>query len=62
VSFDVVAPSLPNYAFSEGAKKKDFGTPQYAEAIHKVMLNLGYEKYGKFNSCQSQFNVLTGKK
>lgn len=62
VSFDVVAPSLPNFAFSEGVKKKDFGMPQYAEAIHKVMLNLGYEKYGKSNSCLSQFNVLTRKK
>jgi pimeloyl-ACP methyl ester carboxylesterase len=48
VSFNVVAPSLPNFGFSEGAQRTGFGTPQYAEAIHKVMLNLGYEKYGEF--------------
>lgn len=59
VSFDIVAPSLPNYGFSDGAKKRDFGTPQYAEAIHKVMLNLGYEKYGELSYCQHQFLVLT---
>lgn len=59
VSFDVVAPSLPNYAFSEGVKKKGFGTPQYAEAIHKVMLNLGYEEYGEPEFFRYKFNVLT---
>lgn len=46
-SFHVVAPSLPNYAFSEGPSKKGFGIPQYAEVMHKVMLQLGYSKYGK---------------
>lgn len=45
-SFHVVAPSLPNYAFSEGPSKKGFGLPQYAEVMHKVMLQLGYNKYG----------------
>ncbi|KAF4636393.1 hypothetical protein G7Y89_g1704 [Cudoniella acicularis] len=44
-SFHVVAPSLPNFGFSEGPKKPGFGIPQYAEAMHKVMLNLGYDKY-----------------
>lgn len=49
-SFHVVAPSLPNFVFSEGPKKKKkgFGLRQYAEAMHKVMLNLGYEKYGEW--------------
>lgn len=27
-------------------KEPGFGIPQYAEALHKVMLNLGYDKYG----------------
>jgi len=61
VSFDVVAPSLPNYGFSEEVKKKGFGTPAYAEAIHKVMMNLGYEKYGEFELSQYKFSLLTGK-
>ncbi|KAH6895401.1 Alpha/Beta hydrolase protein [Thelonectria olida] len=44
-SFHLVAPSLPNYAFSDGVKKRGFSIPQYAEALHKVMLNLNYPKY-----------------
>lgn len=45
-SFHVVAPSLPNYGFSDGVYKKGFSIPQYAETLHKVMQNLGYNKYG----------------
>lgn len=44
-AFDVVAPSLPNYGFSEGVKKKGFGPKQYAEVCHKLMLALSYPKY-----------------
>jgi pimeloyl-ACP methyl ester carboxylesterase len=44
-AFHVVAPSLPNFGFSEGVKKRGFGLPQYAEVCHKVMLALGYEQY-----------------
>ncbi|TVY92011.1 putative epoxide hydrolase [Lachnellula willkommii] len=44
-TFHVVAPSLPNFGFSQGVKKPGFGRSQYAEAIHRVMLNLGYDKY-----------------
>ncbi|KAK4695688.1 hypothetical protein P7C71_g2113, partial [Lecanoromycetidae sp. Uapishka_2] len=44
-SFHIVAPSLPNYGFSSGTKKKGFGLPQYAETCHKLMLKLGYDKY-----------------
>ena len=50
VSFHVVAPSLPNFGFSQGPKKRGFGVAQYAEAMHKVMINLGYNKYGE-NAC-----------
>lgn len=50
VSFHVVAPSLPNFGFSQGPKKAGFGVAQYAEAMHKVMINLGYTKYGKLLS------------
>ena len=44
-AFDVVAPSLPNYGFSEGVSKKGFGIQKYAEVCHKLMLKLGYDKY-----------------
>lgn len=47
-AFNVVAPSLPNFAFSQGVKKRGFGIAQYAEACHKLMLKLGYKQYGKF--------------
>lgn len=44
-TFHVVAPSLPNYGFSQRTSKAGFALPQYAEACHKLMLKLGYEKY-----------------
>ncbi|KAF2238210.1 alpha/beta-hydrolase [Viridothelium virens] len=44
-AFHVVAPSLPNFGFSEGVKKKGFAVPKYAETLHKLMLQLGYDKY-----------------
>lgn len=44
-AFHVVAPSLPNYGFSEGVKKRGFGAKQYAETCHKLMLQLGYDEY-----------------
>ncbi|KAF4975211.1 hypothetical protein FZEAL_7968 [Fusarium zealandicum] len=44
-SFHVVAPSLPNFGFSEGVSKPGFSISQYAEAMHRLMLKLGYEKY-----------------
>jgi Epoxide hydrolase N terminus len=44
-AFDVVAPSLPNYGFSEGSKKRGFALEQYAETFNKLMLRLGYQEY-----------------
>ncbi|KAK2591904.1 hypothetical protein QQS21_010402 [Conoideocrella luteorostrata] len=44
-SFHVVAPSLPNFGFSDAVKQRGFSIPQYAEVCHKVMLALGYNKY-----------------
>lgn len=44
-AFHIVAPSLPNYGFSEGVKKRGFAAAQYAEACHKLMLSLGYNEY-----------------
>lgn len=54
-SFHVVAPSLPNFGFSDPVGKPDFSIPQYAETMHKVMIKLGYDKYG---SPPSQHQVL----
>ncbi|KAI6468789.1 hypothetical protein MCOR14_009878, partial [Pyricularia oryzae] len=44
-SFHVVAPSHPNFGFSEEVAKPGFNGRKYAEAAHKVMLRLGYDKY-----------------
>ena len=45
VAFHVVAPSLPNFAWSEGPRQKGFGLAQYAETCHRLMQSLGYDKY-----------------
>ena len=44
-AFHVVAPSLIDFGFSSASKAKDFGVGQQAEALHKVMLALGYDEY-----------------
>ncbi|KAF3768088.1 alpha/beta-hydrolase [Cryphonectria parasitica EP155] len=44
-SFHVVAPSLPNYGFSEKITRPGFGPAQYAHVCHKLMIQLGYDKY-----------------
>ncbi|KAI0527746.1 microsomal epoxide hydrolase [Xylaria bambusicola] len=44
-AFDLVVPSLPNFAFSEGTKERGFALAQYAETLNKLMLKLGYNEY-----------------
>ncbi|KAI1144451.1 alpha/beta-hydrolase [Hypoxylon sp. FL0543] len=44
-TFHVVAPSLPNFGFSQRVSRPGFGVPQYAEVCHKLMQRLGYERY-----------------
>ena len=44
-AFHVVAPSMANFGFSEGTKKKGFGVKQHAEVFNKIMLALGYDQY-----------------
>ncbi|KAL6719046.1 hypothetical protein ACLMJK_003281 [Lecanora helva] len=44
-AFHVVAPSLPNFGFSDGVKKRGFAVPKYAETFHKLMAQLGYNQY-----------------
>ena len=45
VSFHVVAPSLPNFGWSEGVKEKGFGLREYATICHRLMQSLGYKTY-----------------
>jgi pimeloyl-ACP methyl ester carboxylesterase len=40
-----VAPSLPNFGFSDGVRKRGFDLSKYAEVCHKLMLKLGYSEY-----------------
>ncbi|KAF5351496.1 hypothetical protein D9757_013247 [Collybiopsis confluens] len=49
-SFHVVALSRPGYGFSEAPRKTGFAADQYAEVGHKLMLALGYNKYGRFST------------
>ncbi|RDW59626.1 hypothetical protein BP6252_12713 [Coleophoma cylindrospora] len=44
-AFHIVAPSLPNFGFSERVKQRGFAAAQYAETCHKLMLQLGYNQY-----------------
>ncbi|KIW79306.1 hypothetical protein Z517_05918 [Fonsecaea pedrosoi CBS 271.37] len=44
-SFHVVAPSLPSFGFSGSVQKKGFHSGKHAEALHKLMLSLGYTQY-----------------
>ncbi|KAH6658664.1 Alpha/Beta hydrolase protein [Truncatella angustata] len=45
-SFDVVAPSMPNYGFSSRVRQPGFGTRATAEVFQKLMVNvLGYHEY-----------------
>lgn len=44
-AFHVVAPSLPNFGFSQGTAKRGFAMEQYAETMNKLMLKLGYNEY-----------------
>ncbi len=53
-AFHIVAPSLPNFGFSDGINKKGFVLTKYAETCHKLMLQLGYDQYGGYIS----FNLI----
>lgn len=45
VSFHVVAPSLPNFGWSQGISRTGFGPAQYAETCDQLMQSLGYNQY-----------------
>ena len=46
-AFHLVAPSLPNFGFTSGVNKKGFTLTKYAETCNKLMLQLGYDQYGR---------------
>jgi pimeloyl-ACP methyl ester carboxylesterase len=46
-SFDVIAPSLPGYGFSDRPRERGMSAARAAELLHKLMAEeLGYERYG----------------
>ncbi|KAF2665531.1 alpha/beta-hydrolase [Microthyrium microscopicum] len=44
-AFDIIVPSLPNYAFSDGVPKAGFHLGSYGEVLHSLMLALDYPQY-----------------
>ncbi|XP_014085387.2 juvenile hormone epoxide hydrolase 2 [Bactrocera oleae] len=43
--FEVIAPSLPGYGWSQGASKVNFGPAQVSLVLRNLMLRLGHEKF-----------------
>jgi len=46
MSFDLVIPSMPGYGFSQKIVQPGCNVSFIADLWHKLMLELGYEKYG----------------
>lgn len=44
-AFEVIAPSLPGYAFSDGASKPGLGTPAMAPIFRTLMKRLGFDEF-----------------
>ncbi|KAF1996826.1 alpha/beta-hydrolase [Amniculicola lignicola CBS 123094] len=44
-AFDIIAPSLPNFGFSQKILKPGFAVTQYASLCNTLMLSLGYPTY-----------------
>lgn len=45
IAFEVIAPSLPGYGFSEGAAKKGLGPLKIAVILRNLMLKIGFERF-----------------
>lgn len=45
VVFEVVAPSLPGYGWSQAASKPGFGIAEMAVVLRNLMIQLGYDKF-----------------
>ncbi|CAO3630382.1 unnamed protein product [Mucor hiemalis] len=49
-AFHVIVPSLPGYGFSDAPKAPGFGIPDYANTLHELMIDIGYDKYMIFGT------------
>jgi juvenile hormone epoxide hydrolase len=45
IAFEVIAPSLPGYGWSEGAAKKGLGPLKISVIMRNLMLRLGHKKF-----------------
>jgi juvenile hormone epoxide hydrolase len=45
IAFEVIAPSLPGYGWSEGAAKKGLGPLKVAVILRNLMLRAGFDKF-----------------
>ena len=45
IAFEVIAPSLPGYGFSEAASRKGLGPAKMAVIFKNLMKRIGFEKY-----------------
>jgi len=45
IAFEVIAPSLPGYGFSEGASKQGLGPLKTAVVMRNLMLRIGFDKF-----------------
>lgn len=45
IAFEVIAPSLPGYGWSDGAQKQGLGTLKIAVIFRNLMLRLGFDKF-----------------
>ncbi|XP_055917182.1 juvenile hormone epoxide hydrolase 2-like [Eupeodes corollae] len=45
IVFDIVVPSLPGFAWSQGSSKKGMGPAQIAVILRNLMLRVGYTKF-----------------
>lgn len=43
--FEVIAPSLPGFAWSEGARRVNFGPAEIAVVVRNLMLRVGHERF-----------------
>lgn len=45
IAFEVIAPSIPGFGFSEAAAKKGFGTTKISIVLRNLMLRIGIDKF-----------------
>jgi juvenile hormone epoxide hydrolase len=45
VAFEIIAPSLPGYGWSQGSSKKHFGPLEISIVMRNLMVKLGFEKF-----------------